>query len=145
MERLQCLTGRQLDTLQLVARWETPDRGVPLQRLARGLRIRPPSALGHLAALEATRLVARRSGKTRLTAAGRRCLEEYVRHHRVAESLFVRVGLSVRDACSAAREVDLALSHRTVDRLCRAEGHPAACPHGEPIAPCRRVGSGRTP
>jgi Mn-dependent DtxR family transcriptional regulator len=32
--------------------------------------------------------------------------------------------------------VDLALSHATVERVCKAEGHPSVCPPGEPISPC---------
>ncbi|EQD78371.1 hypothetical protein B1B_00759, partial [mine drainage metagenome] len=42
------------------------------------------------------------------------------------------------EVCSAAREIDLALTHRTVERLCRAEGHPPACPHWGPDPAVRR-------
>lgn len=137
METLQLLTRRQIDALQVVSAEETPERGVPLNTIAASLKVRPPSALDHLTQLEELGLVARHRGKTRLTNRGRSTLEEYFRHHRVAESMFGHLGLSPEDTCDAAREVDLALSHRTVERICEAEGHPKECPHGDPIAPCR--------
>ncbi|HEV8050677.1 MAG TPA: iron dependent repressor, metal binding and dimerization domain protein, partial [Thermoplasmata archaeon] len=60
----------------------------------------------------------------------------YQRHHRVAETLFGSLGLPPAATCAAAREIDLAISHRTVEEVCRAQQHPASCPHGDPIAPC---------
>lgn len=137
MEALQQLTRRQLEVLAAVAAVARDGAEAPLGRVAERLHIRPPSALDHLRALETRRLVARRAGKSRLTPAGRRCLDEYRRHHRIAETLFSQLELPPEAACRAAREIDLALSHRTVERLCEAQGHPEVCPHGEPIAPCR--------
>jgi Mn-dependent DtxR family transcriptional regulator len=137
METLQRLSRRQVDALQAVRKLESPERGASLGSIAMTLKVRPPSALGHLGALEELGLVARHRGKSRLTAKGVQCLAEYQRHHRVAESLFHRVGLAPEATCAAAREVDLAISHRTVEELCRAGGHPEECPHGEPISPCR--------
>ncbi|HKS59912.1 MAG TPA: metal-dependent transcriptional regulator [Thermoplasmata archaeon] len=136
MEPLQRLTRRQVETLETIGARETTERGVPLNAIASALKVRPPSALGHVTPLEAIGLVVRYRGKSRLTPRGRNTLVEYRRHHRVAENLFSRLGLSPDDTCAAAREVDLALSHETVERVCAAEGHPAVCPHGEPISPC---------
>jgi DtxR family transcriptional regulator, Mn-dependent transcriptional regulator len=136
MEPLGQLTRRQLETLEVVVAKETRERGVPLNSIAASLRVRAPSALAHLTFLEHLELVARYRGKTRSTQKGRNTLEEYRRHHRIAESLFSRLGLSGAEVCSAAQEVDLALSHRTIEKLCAAEGHPSECPHGEPIPPC---------
>jgi len=137
MEMLQRLTRRQLDTLQVVLASETAERGVALNSIASALKVTPPSALDRLTQLEQFDLVTRHRGKTRLTARGRSTLLEYQRHHRIAEGMFSRLGLSPEETCKAAREVDLAISHRTMERLCGAEGHPAQCPHGEPIPPCR--------
>lgn len=136
MEALGKLTRRQLDTLRAIVSRETPERGVSLNSVATALRISAPSALGHLTLLEQLGLVFRHRGKTRLTARGRSTLVEYQRHHRIAESLFSGLGLSPQDVCDAAQEVDLALSHLTIERICLAEGHPSVCPHGEPIPPC---------
>ncbi len=136
MEALQKLTRRQLETLQVIRLGETPERGVSLKRIAATLRLSSPSALGHLTPLERLGLVVRYRGKSRLTPAGQRTLDEYRRHHRVAETLFGRLGLPPRASCAAAKEIDLALSHRTVEELCRVQRHPTACPHGAPIAPC---------
>jgi len=136
VETLQRLTRRQLDTLRTIGAKETPDRGVSLKLIASTLGLTPPSALGHLTPLEVLGLVERYRGKSRLTSRGRGTLLEYQRHHRVAETLFGRLGLSSDESCAAAHEIDLAISHRTVEEVCRAEQHPTACPHGEPIAPC---------
>jgi Mn-dependent DtxR family transcriptional regulator len=137
METLQQLSRRQVQALQVIRGQETPDRGVALKAIAAGQGLTPPSALDHLTALERMGLIARFRGKSRLTDKGRRTLVEYQRHHRVAETLFGQLGLSPEATCEAAREIDLAISHRTVEEICRAQHHPAACPHGAPIAPCR--------
>jgi DtxR family transcriptional regulator, Mn-dependent transcriptional regulator len=136
VEALQQLTRRQLDALRVIGPRETADHGVSLNVIAASLKVRPPSALAHLTPLEKLGLVERHRGKSRLTARGRATLLEYQRHHRVAETLFSQLGLSPEATCAAAREVDLSLSHKTVERVCAAEGHPSVCPHGEPITPC---------
>jgi DtxR family transcriptional regulator, Mn-dependent transcriptional regulator len=136
METLQRLTRRQVDALRAIGSRETPHRGVPLKVTADWLNVSPPSALGHLTPLEEMGLITRYRGKSRLTPKGRSTLVEYQRHHRVAESLFGQLGLGPEATCEAAREVDLAISHRTVEQVCAAEGHPATCPHGQPISPC---------
>lgn len=142
METLRRLTPRQVDALRIIAATETPERGVALSRLAAALHVRPPTALDHVSALEGLGLVDRHRGKSRLTAQGRACHLEYQRHHRVAERLFARAGFSPDEVCRAAREIDRALDHRTVERLCAAEQHPRTCPHGDPIPPCRTAGRG---
>jgi len=136
METLHRLTRRQIDALRAVGVNETADRGASLKATASQLRVRPPSALGYLTPLESLGLIERFRGKSRLTSKGRATLREYQRHHRVAEALFGSLGLQPAETCAAAREIDLAISHRTVEELCRAQQHPTSCPHGEPIAPC---------
>ena len=136
VETLQQLTHRQVEALRVIGSRQSETRGVSLKDIAAGLRVRPPSALAHLGPLENLGLILRFRGKSRLTRRGFTVLEEYRRHHRVAESLFSHAGLSAEATCRAAREVDLALSHRTVERICAAAGHPSVCPHGAPISPC---------
>lgn len=143
METLQKLTRRQLETLEVIGRREVPGKGVPLKTIATSMRLTPPSALGHVTPLEDLGLVDRYRGKSRLTERGRTTLLEYQRHHRVAETLFGSLGLAPEESCSAAREIDLALSHRSVEEICRAAQHPATCPHGAPITPCSDPSAGR--
>lgn len=140
MEILQQLTHRQVEALRVVAAREGSARGVRLKDIAFGLHVRPPSALSHLGPLEELGLIERFRGKSRLTDKGHRTLQEYQRHHRVAETLFGNLGLGPKETCAAAHEIDLAISHRTVDEICRAQRHPVSCPHGAPIAPCRSSG-----
>ncbi len=143
VETLQQLTHRQVEALRVIAVRQTVGRGASLKDIASGLRVRPPSALAHLGPLEQLGLISRFRGKSRLTEKGDRTLQEYQRHHRVAESLFGSLGLGPKETCVAAHEIDLAISHRTVDEICRAQQHPAACPHGAPIAPCHTTVGGR--
>lgn len=145
METLQQLTRRQIDALRSIGTQETPERGVALKSTALSLKVRPPSALGYLSPLESMGLIVRHRGKSRLTARGRATLTEYQRHHRVAETLFGSLGLAPAETCAAAREIDLALSHRTVEEVCRAQQHPSECPHGAPIGPCRTTEPTRAP
>ena len=136
METLQKLTRRQLEALQAILAKETRERGVSLNSIASSMRVTAPSALGHVTPLEELGLVTRYRGKSRITERGRRTLVEYQRHHRVAETLFGNLGLRPEESCAAAREIDLSISHKTVEQVCAAEGHPTVCPHGEPIAAC---------
>src|SRR5579862_489815 len=116
MEILGRLTRRQVDALRSVGQQEGGSGpGAPLKQVAAALQVRPPSALAYLTVLEENGLVVRYRGKTRLSARGRLTLEEYLRHHRIAESMFSKLGMSPADTCKAAREVDLAISHRTVE------------------------------
>lgn len=133
MEPLQKLTRRQVEALRVIGRNERPEQGASLSAIAESMAVSPPSALGHLTLLEEFGLVTRHRGKTRLTARGQSTLAEYQRHHRVAETLFGNLGLTPAQSCAAAREIDLAISHRTVEEVCQAEQHPAECPHGAPI------------
>ena len=143
MEILQQLTHRQVEALRAIAARQSELRGASLKEIAAVLRVRPPSALAHLGPLEELGLIARFRGKSRLTDRGSRTLQEYQRHHRVAETLFGNLGLGPKETCAAAHEIDLAISHRTVDEICRAQRHPSACPHGAPILPCHRATPGR--
>jgi Mn-dependent transcriptional regulator len=136
VEVLQRLTRRQLEVLQLVETLPATRKGVSLEDIANSLSIKPPSALEHVRTLQFLGLVKRVSGKTRITVRGRACLDDYQRHHRIVENIFYRMKLPADEACRAAREIDMALSHDIVERLCSIQGHPKECPHGKPIPPC---------
>ena len=136
METLQRLTRRQVEALRSIGATGRSARGVPLKSTAEALGIRPPTALDLLDRLEELRLIRRVRGKSQLTRQGSACLAEYLRHHRVVETMLSKAGVPAEAVCDAAHEVDLFLSHRTIQRICEGEGHPRHCPHGEPIPPC---------
>ncbi len=135
MEILQKLTRKQLTTLQIIDKNSSSTNGVSLKDIASELGVKPPSALELVRVLEDFNLVERTSRKRKLSESGRKCIEEYNRHHRVTEVLFAKL-LDSDSSHKAAREVDMWISHETVDKLCAAEGHPKECPHGHPIMPC---------
>lgn len=124
MDMLQRLSRRELDTLQVILACETAVRGIALGSFASALKVTPPSALGRLTRLEELDLVTRHRGKPWLTARGQNTLVEYRRHHRIAKGMFSQRGPSPEGTYKAAHEVDLAISHTTVERLSVAEGHP---------------------
>ncbi|MEM3637434.1 MAG: metal-dependent transcriptional regulator [Conexivisphaerales archaeon] len=136
MELLQKLTRRQVEVLLTIKGLPLKKKGVQLEDIASALGVSPPTALEHVKALQYLGLVRRVAGKTRVTSRGEACINEYWRHHRVAESLFFTLHFPADRACEAAKMVDLALSHEIIDRLCSVQGHPRACPHGQPIPPC---------
>ncbi len=81
-------------------------------------------------------LVSREGGRVRLTAEGLGEAEHVVRRHRLAESLMAHVfdmpgGLVEESAC----EFEHLLRREVEERVCTLLGHPASCPHGNPIPP----------
>jgi len=62
METLQRLSHRQVDALQAVRCFQGAGQGASLNAIAVSLRVRPPSALDHLIALEEHGLVLRHRG-----------------------------------------------------------------------------------
>ena len=95
-----------------------------------------PSAAAALEALLGRGLVARREGRVMLSAEGLREAEHVVRRHRLAECLMADVfdmpgGLVEESAC----EFEHLLRRAVEERVCTLLGHPARCPHGNPIPP----------
>lgn len=89
-----------------------------------------------LAAMLGNGLVEESDGGYRMTEAGHRRARNVVRRHRLAENL-LRDRLSVEDARieSNACVFEHAISPEVEEAICRALGHPRACPHGRPIPP----------
>jgi len=70
----------------------------------------------------------------RLTVQGRKTVMRILRGHRLIEKLLVDfVGLDAPTACKEASKLELVLTDRVVNGICRAFNHPTVCPHGEPI------------
>jgi DtxR family Mn-dependent transcriptional regulator len=70
----------------------------------------------------------------RLTEAGRREALKHLRRHRIAEAFLVAVmGFKWHEVHGEASRMTPALSDALVARMNAMAGHPARCPHGEPI------------
>lgn len=69
-----------------------------------------------------------------LSELGLREVNRIIRNHRVFETYahkFLSLGLS--DACECARKVEIYLSDKIVDSMCKVLGHPEKCPHDKDI------------
>ncbi|MCX8170384.1 MAG: metal-dependent transcriptional regulator [Candidatus Bathyarchaeota archaeon] len=69
-----------------------------------------------------------------LSELGLREVNRIMRNHRVFETYvhkFLLVNLG--DACECARKIELYLSDKIVDSMCRVLGHPVKCPHDKDI------------
>ena len=71
-----------------------------------------------------------------LTVAGREIAEALLRRHRLIERWLVDgLGLDWATAHQEAHRLEHAVSPAVEERIARALGYPATCPHGNPIRP----------
>ena len=72
--------------------------------------------------------------KVSLTVSGRRTAESVIRKHRLAERLLVDIiGLPWEKSHDEATRWEHVISDEVEERLTELLGHPATCPHGNPI------------
>jgi putative ABC transport system ATP-binding protein len=81
-------------------------------------------------------LVEVHNGEVRLTGPGSRRARDVVRRHRLAERLFKDTfAIDDSEAHTQACKFEHIISPELEQRICAFLGHPAACPHGNPIPP----------
>jgi len=103
---------------------------IPLQRL--GLDMGSPV----LQDLEERGLVSVNNGRFSLTEAGASSAKSIVRRHRLAERLLTDViDLKGTDSDLSACRLEHLLYRELEEKICTLLGHPALCPHGQPIPP----------
>jgi DtxR family Mn-dependent transcriptional regulator len=104
-------------------------------RLASWLGVAAPSVTEALRRLERDGLVAfDPAHQVIFTTAGREAAAAIVRRHRVLERwLTTELGFDWVAADEEAHALAAAMSDRVLDRLYDRLGHPATCPHGNPI------------
>jgi putative ABC transport system ATP-binding protein len=82
------------------------------------------------------RLVALNDGEAQLTPAGSQRARDVVRRHRLAERLFKDTfSIDETEADTQACRFEHIISPELDQRICTFLGHPATCPHGNPIPP----------
>jgi DtxR family transcriptional regulator, Mn-dependent transcriptional regulator len=120
-----------LETIHSLAEEGTP---VIQARIAERMRRSAPSVSEMLDRLAADGYV-NRSGRTiALTDEGRSLADSVIRKHRLAERLLVDViGLPWHKAHVEAGRWEHVISDEVEERLVELLGHPATCPHGNPI------------
>lgn len=117
------------------ARQETPERLVPLGKLASALSVVPGTVTTMVKALSEARLVhyEPRCG-VRLTEAGEKLALHVLRRHRLVELFLVEVlGFDWSEVHEEAEELEHVISDRLLEKIDAHLGHPDVDPHGDPI------------
>jgi DtxR family Mn-dependent transcriptional regulator len=70
----------------------------------------------------------------KLSVRGRKIVMQILRKHRLLEKLLVDfLGLDAPTACNEASKLELIVTNKVVNSICKAFNHPTVCPCGEPI------------
>jgi DtxR family Mn-dependent transcriptional regulator len=113
----------------------SPDRLVPLGRLAALMNVVPGTVTSMVKALDEARLVhyEPRTG-VRLTRSGEKLALHVLRRHRLLELFLVRVlGLDWSEVHEEAEVLEHSVSEKVLQRIDDLLGHPTTDPHGDPI------------
>ena len=111
--------------------------GIPVlaARLAERLSVSPPTVAGALGRLKRDLLVSVNARKEiELTERGEREAFKIVRRHRLVERLLTDfLGVEWSECHEEACRLEHAISPLVEEKLYQRLGHPATCPHGNPI------------
>jgi DtxR family Mn-dependent transcriptional regulator len=145
------------DYLQTIYSLETEGETVISARLARWMRVTPPTAWATVHRMHRDGLVEIDDKKViRLTPKGLKLAEDVARRHRLSERFLTDIlGLGWAEAHEEAHRFEHGVSPRVEERLFAILNNPRTCPHGSPIpgtgakldpnlVPMDRLGEGDT-
>ena len=123
------------DYLQTIYSLQTEGETVISARLARWMRVTPPTAWATVHRMERDGLVEIDDKKViRLTRRGLELAENVARRHRLSERFLTDIlGLGWAEAHEEAHRFEHGVSPRVEERLFAILNHPKTCPHGSPI------------
>lgn len=123
------------DYLQTIYSLETEGEKVISARLARWMRVTPPTAWATVQRMQKKGMVDIDGKKViHLTAHGRELAESVARRHRIAERfLSDMLGLGWADAHGEAHHFEHGMTPLIEEKILELLGHPLTCPHGSPI------------
>ena len=123
------------DYLQTIYSLETEGERVISARLARWMRVTPPTAWGTVQRMQRDGMVEIDEKKTiHLTPEGRRLAESIARRHRLSERFLNDIlGLDWAEAHEQAHHFEHGMTTLIEQRIFELLGHPTTCPHGSPI------------
>lgn len=129
------LTKREAEYLKVIFNLLSERSSIGSLEIANNLGISCATASETLRKLSEKGLVVREPWRgVRLTGLGLKEVSRIIRNHRIFETYAHNVLLlSLDEACENARNVELYLSERIVDSMCRVLGHPKKCPHNRDI------------
>jgi DtxR family Mn-dependent transcriptional regulator len=123
------------DYLQAIYSLEGEGETVISARLARRMRVTPPTAWATVRRMVRDNLVTLDNKKViRLTPRGHELAEDIVKRHRLAERFLCNVlGLGWAEVHEEAHHFEHAITPRLEARIFALAGNPTTCPHGSPI------------
>jgi DtxR family Mn-dependent transcriptional regulator len=123
------------DYLQTIYSLETEGEKVISARLARWMRVTPPTAWATIQRMHRDGMVEIDDKKTiHLTAHGRGLAESIARRHRLSERFLTDVlGLGWAEAHEEAHHFEHGMTPIIEERIFKLLGNPTTCPHGSPI------------
>lgn len=123
------------DYLQTIYSLQTEGETVISARLARWMRVTPPTAWATVHRMERDGLVEIDGKKViRLTPQGLKLAESVARRHRLSERFLTDIlGLGWAEAHEEAHHFEHGITPRVEERIFSILGHPTTCPHGSPI------------
>jgi len=123
------------DYLQSIYSLETEGERVISARLARWMRVTPPTAWATVQRMQRDDLVSIDDRKTiRLTKHGRELAEKVARRHRLSERFLSDIlGLGWAEAHDEAHHFEHGVTPMIEQRIYALLGNPTTCPHGSPI------------
>ena len=123
------------DYLQTIYSLQTEGETVISARLARWMRVTPPTAWATVHRMERDGLVAIDDKKViRLTPKGLKLAENVARRHRLSERFLTDIlGLGWAEAHEEAHRFEHGISPRVDEGIFALLDHPTTCPHGSPI------------
>lgn len=129
------LTRREAEYLKVAFNLSSEKGSVGSLDIANSLGVSCATASETLKRLSEKGMIVREPWRgIRLTDLGLKEVSRILRNHRIFETYVYRLlSVSLDEACECARRVELHLSDRIVDSMCRVLGHPRKCPHNKDI------------
>ena len=127
------LSRREYDCIESIHVLSFDGWSARVKDVASRMKVSPPTALGFLGKLKELGLVEKGPSGYRLSKKGMRCFNEVTRTHRLLETLLVRNGLPLEEACRVSSSIGSPFAKSDLEKLCASMSHPETCPHGRPI------------
>lgn len=127
------ISRRELDCVEAVRSLSSSGWPARVKDVAKKLNVTPPTAVQFLDKLIETELVEKGPSGYKLTDTGVEYLDGATRAHRIFETLLVRNGFPLDDACRVSSSLTGTIDEAALEKLCANMSHPSKCPHGRPI------------
>lgn len=141
------LSIRDIDYLITIYEYSALRGAARVIDVAKVLGVSKSTASLMIKKLERQGLIEKVSSGVKLTSEGVKACLEIIWRHGVIEIALTKLGLSPKEACVVARNIELSIPKHIVEKLWHLLGRPAVCPHGgiivteengvRPVCTCR--------